>query len=265
MTWREYQAGDTILREGDVGETAYIIQEGEVEVSKSLDGRKIHLAFMGKDEIFGEMGMIEEKPRSATVTAVERTVVRELHRRDFYVNLQKDPGVTVQILKVLFERLRQAHATILELQQEGAGQGLELEIFSAASETPRERVGASLEGLTPEAVHALEGQPFIIGRLPFLIGRKSNDPLAYNHLTIVDEEPFQISRHHVELMERHGRVGALDRGSYLGSLVDGQQLGGPGGHRGPLFFKEGGGELVLGNPRSPFRFSVTPLLPGRTG
>jgi CRP/FNR family transcriptional regulator, cyclic AMP receptor protein len=262
MTSREYQAGEVILSEGDLGESAYFIEEGEVEVSKTLNGRKIHLAFIGKGDIFGEMGMIEEKPRSATVTAVERTLVRELHRRDFLSNLQTDPNATIQILKVLFERLRQSHATILELQQEGAGQGLALDIFSAGPQTPRERVGASLEGLTPEAVSALPDRPYLIGRLPFLIGRKSNDPLAYNHLTIADKEPFQISRHHVELMERHGRVGALDRGSYLGAIVDGEQLGGPGGRRGPLFFKENGGELILGNTRSPYRFAVKTLFPG---
>jgi len=263
MTSREYQAGEVILREGDLGETAYIIETGEVEVSKNLKGRKIHLGFIGKGDIFGEMGMIEEKPRSATVTAVERTVVRELHRRDFLGNLQAHPEVAVQVLRVLFERLRQCHATILELQHdEGEEHGLDLAIFPVGPKAGQERVGAVLEGLTPEAAGSLPEHPLVIPRLPFLIGRLSNDPLAYNHLTIADEEPFQISRHHVELMERHGRVGALDRGSYLGSVVDGQQLGGPGGHRGPLFFKEGGGELILGNSRSPFRFSVKTLAAG---
>jgi len=258
----EYKAGDIVLKEGDLGESAFIIEKGQVEVSKDLEGRKVHLAFIGVGEIFGEMGMIEEKPRSATVTAVENTVVRECHRRDFLTNLQSDPDAVVQVLKVLFERLRQCHATILELQQVGEDHGLDLVIAPVDPQSSRERVAASLEGLTPEAVRALPEHPFVIQRLPFLIGRRSNDPLAYNHLTIADEEPFQISRHHVELMERHGRVGALDRGSYLGSMVDGEQLGGPGGHRGPLFFNERGGELILGNNRSPYRFVVKTLSPG---
>jgi len=260
---RQFEPGEVIIKENDIGESAYIIEEGEVEVSKDLNGRKIHLAFIGKGDIFGEMGMIEEKPRSATVTAVERTLVRELHRRDFLGNLQTHPEVAVQVLRVLFERLRQSHATILELQQDrGEDHDLDLGIVPVSPKAPRERVGAVLEGLTPEAAQSLPEHPLMIQRLPFLIGRRSNDPLAYNHLTIADEEPFQISRHHVELMERHGRVGALDRGSYLGSIVDGQQLGGPGGHRGPLFFNEGGGELILGNSRSPFRFSVKTLAEG---
>lgn len=258
----EFNAGDIILKEGNLGESAFIIEKGEVEVSKDLNGRKIHLAFMGPGEIFGEMGMIEEKPRSATVTAVEPVVVQELHRKDFLTKLQTDPDAAVQVLKVLFERLRQCHATILELQQVGEDHGLDLVIAPVDSQASRKSVAASLEGLTPEASRALPEHPFVIQRLPFLIGRRSNDPLAYNHLTITDEEPFQISRHHVELMERHGRVGALDRGSYLGSMVDGKQLGGPGGHRGPLFFNESGGELILGNTRSPYRFTVKTLFPG---
>ena len=260
----EYNTGDIILNEGDVGECAYIIEKGKVEVSKNLNGRKIHLAFMEPREIFGEMGMIEEKPRSATVRAVEPTLVQELHRNDFLKKLQTDPDVAVQILKVLFERLRHSHATILELQgaDEGGEQCLDMALLSEVEKSPRKSVMASLEGLTLEASRALPEHPYIIQRFPFLIGRRSDDPLSYNHLTIPDEEPFQISRHHVELLERNGRVGVLDRGSYLGSMVDGQQLGGPGGRRGLLYFNENGGELILGNTRSPYKFSVKTLPAG---
>jgi signal-transduction protein with cAMP-binding, CBS, and nucleotidyltransferase domain len=68
MKLLEFKAGDIILKEGELGESAFVIEKGEVEVSKDLNGRKIHLAFMGAGEIFGEMGMIEEKPRRDRVT-----------------------------------------------------------------------------------------------------------------------------------------------------------------------------------------------------
>ena len=63
-----YEAGEVIIQENDLGETAYVITQGQVEVSKELNGQKVHLAYLGAGETFGEMSMIDEKPRSATVT-----------------------------------------------------------------------------------------------------------------------------------------------------------------------------------------------------
>src|SRR5512138_1562890 len=113
----QYKPGEVIIREHDVGETAYVIAQGQVEVSKKLDGQNVHLAYLGAAETFGEMSMIDEKPRSATVTAVTETMVSEIRRDDFFNSFQTDPKVALQLLKVLFERLREADAMILELQK----------------------------------------------------------------------------------------------------------------------------------------------------
>jgi CRP-like cAMP-binding protein len=86
-----YEAGEVIVRENDFGETAYIIGQGRVEVSKQLDGRNVHLAYLGAGETFGEMSMIDEKPRSATVTAVTETVVSVIRRDDFLTAFRQTP------------------------------------------------------------------------------------------------------------------------------------------------------------------------------
>ena len=117
ITLSRYEAGEVIVQENDFGDTAYVIEQGQVEVSKELDGHKVHLAYLGAGEIFGEMSMIDEKPRSATVTAVTETVVSEIRRDDFFNSFQTDPKVALALLKVLFERLREAHAMILQLQK----------------------------------------------------------------------------------------------------------------------------------------------------
>jgi signal-transduction protein with cAMP-binding, CBS, and nucleotidyltransferase domain len=64
---RQYEAGETILKENEMGETAYIIEHDKVEVTKKSDGKDLHIAYIGAGETFGEMGMIDEKPRSATI------------------------------------------------------------------------------------------------------------------------------------------------------------------------------------------------------
>ena len=112
-----YEAGEVIIQENDVGETAYVINQGQVEVSKDLQGQKVHLAYLGVGETFGEMSMIDEKPRIATVTAVTETLVCEIRRDDFFNSFQTDPKVALQLLKVLFERLREADSMILQLQK----------------------------------------------------------------------------------------------------------------------------------------------------
>src|SRR6516225_2616246 len=72
MQTRQYEPGEVIFRENDIGEIAYVIVSGRVEVLKNLGGQNIHIAYIGAGEPFGEMSMIDEKPRSATIVAVER-------------------------------------------------------------------------------------------------------------------------------------------------------------------------------------------------
>src|SRR4051794_31179296 len=94
-----YDAGEVIIQENDLGDTGYVITQGQVEVSKQQDGTKVHLAYLGAGETFGEMSMIDEKPRSATVAAVTETLVGEIRRDDFFNSFQTDPKVALQLLK----------------------------------------------------------------------------------------------------------------------------------------------------------------------
>ena len=256
ITLSRYEAGEVIVQENDFGDTAYRIEQGQVEVSKELDGQTVHLAYLGAGAIFGEMSMIDEKPRSATVTAVTETVVSELRRDDFFHSFQTDPKVALALLQVLFERLREAHTMILQLQKADPQQAL-VPKAPLAVVPPQGQLTLTLEGVTPRAAAALPVTPFPITQFPFRIGRQSPDPLVYNDLMLPDAVPLQISRHHLAFIAHEGRVGVVDRGSTLGSWVDGQQLGGPSGLSGPVFFTGPEGLLVLGSWDSPFRYRVS--------
>ncbi|MCZ6875962.1 MAG: cyclic nucleotide-binding domain-containing protein [bacterium] len=256
LTLRQYAAGEAILRQNDHGETAYIIERGQVEIIKTLpDGQQIHLAFLGSGETFGEMSMIDDKPRSATVVTVEETVVREIHRDAFFQSLQTDPEVGLNLLKILFERLREAHAIIAQFQIDSP---TPVSSTPPLLPTPPSQVHTVvfMEGVTPRAVAALPTNPLKITKFPFRIGRQSHDLLAHNDLTIPDTAPLQISRHHLALIKHADRIGVVDRGSTLGALVDDQQLGGPQGNPGPIFFPHSVTSLILGNPHSPFKYNI---------
>src|SRR5215510_8862544 len=150
ITRRRYEAGEVIIQENDFGDTAYLIEQGQVEVSKALDGQTVHLAYLGAGDIFGEMSMIDEKPRSATVTAVTETVVSELQRDDFFHSLQTDPTVALALLQVLFERLREAHTMILQLQKADPQHALGPKAPLVVG-PPQGQLTLTLEGVTPQA------------------------------------------------------------------------------------------------------------------
>ncbi|MFP8873582.1 MAG: cyclic nucleotide-binding domain-containing protein [Myxococcota bacterium] len=237
VTLLEFQPGEVIIRQRDYGDTAYTIVSGKVCVTNVSEGETIDLGFLGPGEIFGEMGMIDDRPRSATVTATEATTVREIHREAFVESLQTHPEIAMTLLSAIFERLRQAHTTIAQLQ--AAGDKPRIDSPRAALRPSKTRISITncrvwLEGITNHAMKSLPENPFEISRFPFRIGRQTSDPLAHNDLALADEEPLQISRHHVELVTNSDDIGVVDRGSRLGAQVDGEQLGGFEGYPGPI-------------------------------
>jgi CRP/FNR family cyclic AMP-dependent transcriptional regulator len=249
-TWR-YAPNDLIIRENDVGESAYIIESGKVAVPKESNGKQIHIATLGKGATFGEMGMVDDLPRSASVTAVEETVVREFHRDDLYSAMRENPEVFGKFLKTIFERLREANAVIAKLDPDLKQPGRLANLKDPGSKAET----FSIEGLTPQAIAAIPANPFVIKTFPFKIGRKSNDPFLYNNFEIEDRDPAQISRHHVSILFEGGRVGVVDRGSELGAVVDGKRIGGKHGP-GPVFFDGKEGMLLLGSDTSPFQYRI---------
>lgn len=58
-----YQAGETIVREGDAGSSAYLLKSGKVEVSKTVEDTRIVLAVLEPGQVFGEMSLLDEQPR----------------------------------------------------------------------------------------------------------------------------------------------------------------------------------------------------------
>ena len=101
--------GQVVFREGSQSDFAFIIEDGQIEVSrKRLDGNVEVLDILGKDEIFGELGMIDGGPRSATATALENSKVTLISRDDLNTMAQKDPKAWFPIVKAMSARLRRS-------------------------------------------------------------------------------------------------------------------------------------------------------------
>ncbi|NIQ00036.1 MAG: cyclic nucleotide-binding domain-containing protein [Nitrospinaceae bacterium] len=100
--------GETIFDQGSVSDCAYIIESGSVEIlEKQSDGEYRLIEVLKPNEIFGEMGVIDGLPRSATARAREDSHIFVLTRDAFHHMAQSKPEVMVPILKVLVSRLRQ--------------------------------------------------------------------------------------------------------------------------------------------------------------
>ncbi len=113
-----FKKGDDIIKEGTLGDCAYIIERGSVEVSKlTLHGEKQVLGVLEASEIFGEMGLIDGLPRSATVTALEDCVMSVCSQETFNNLADHNPESLIPIFKVLVRRLRSTLALVETLQQ----------------------------------------------------------------------------------------------------------------------------------------------------
>ena len=114
---REYKKGEIIVKQGDEGVGLFIIKKGKVKVSKTIaSGKVIDIAVHSDGEYFGELSMLDNKPRTATVTALEDTTTLIMTYWEFKALLESKPEIALYILPVLVERFRETNEQLLELK-----------------------------------------------------------------------------------------------------------------------------------------------------
>jgi serine phosphatase RsbU (regulator of sigma subunit) len=111
---RRYGAGQIIFEEGSAGRELYLIVEGLVEVAKGPAPDEIVLAQLGPGELFGEMGWIEESPRSATVRTLQPTRALEFSQGVLGSVLLQEPLLLYRAMRVLTARLRSTDVKMIE-------------------------------------------------------------------------------------------------------------------------------------------------------
>ena len=102
----EFSTGDVIFEEGDVGDSMFIIIDGSVKIHK---GDK-EIATLSKGKFIGEMALLDQEPRSASVTATVDTILLQINREDFYDLMASRMEIMQGIVKILTQRLRSAIA-----------------------------------------------------------------------------------------------------------------------------------------------------------
>lgn len=176
---RSYDKDQVIILAEEEGDALFIIGRGQVKVSiVSEDGREVILSLLGEGAVFGELALLDGKPRSANVVATDDTVLYMLRRSDFLQLLYRVPQIAVGLLAELAARLRKTDRkieglalldvtsriseTLLQLADE---QGVETDAGVLLKFRPTHQQLANMSGTTRETVSRvlkrLEGQGYI--------------------------------------------------------------------------------------------------------
>ncbi len=111
-----YKDGEVIVRQGNEGNCMYVIQSGQVEIVKEVNGRKIRLAVRGKGEFFGEMALFEREARMATVRALGPARVLTIDKMNLLRRIHEDPFLALNLIEHMSARIRQLSEEVSRLE-----------------------------------------------------------------------------------------------------------------------------------------------------
>jgi len=109
---RKYSAGSTLIKQGDTGVGLYVITNGTVRITRATDPDRAEtdLGTAGPGSVLGEMSLLDDLPRSATVTAVNDVIALLLPVWEFRTILRNHPDIALRLLGVLSRRLRKVES-----------------------------------------------------------------------------------------------------------------------------------------------------------
>ena len=163
---RSYRKGNVIILAEDVGDTFFIIRKGQVKVSIiHEDGREVIFSLLGPGTVFGELSLLDGKPRSANVVALKDTELITLRHSEFLQLVYQNPQVATALLSELASRLRRTDEKIeglalldvtsrisRTLLQLAADQGIETTEGILIENRPTHQQLANMAGTTRETV-----------------------------------------------------------------------------------------------------------------
>jgi CRP/FNR family cyclic AMP-dependent transcriptional regulator len=103
---RTLRSGDTVFREGEPGSSAYVVQAGEVVISRMVDGEDKELATIGVGDIFGEMALIDDQPRMATAKVKGGATIVTITKTMYQQKLKNTDPFIRALLRILVETVR---------------------------------------------------------------------------------------------------------------------------------------------------------------
>jgi CRP-like cAMP-binding protein len=122
-----FHDGDVIIRQGDVDDCMYVIQEGQVEIVLESQGQENILSVLDTGDFFGEMALFDKDVRSATVRAVGDAKVLTVDKKSLMRRFLEDPSLAFRLVETMSKRIR-------DLQDKVAEQEAELDAYRNSTE-----------------------------------------------------------------------------------------------------------------------------------
>jgi len=192
----EHAPGEYVFREGELGTEMYIIHEGQVEILNRVGDEERLLAVLEKGDFFGEMALLEDRPRAASARALTATRLLQINGSTFDQMLRDNPEIAVRMMRKLSRRLRETD----DLLKAAMGSGDHQPVPELPSPDLTEIHASGPERL----LHAPSGMEFSLSRgSETTIGRK--DPVTGIYpdvdLTPIDSQR-SVSRRHAKIYRR---------------------------------------------------------------
>ena len=202
---RHFPAGAVLLRQGDPSDHLHVILTGRVRIARERrdDRAPVLLRELGAGEVVGEMGLLDEAPRSVTVTALESTETLELGLSDLAVAIVESPALAAALLRMLSRRLR-------TLTEQMAGS-------SAAAPPAAARRSARLSGVRLAA-----------RTLEHLLSEQLAATVGYGEL-LMDDERLPPELREWARAARDGAIAAVATVRRLGRITRLREVATPGG------------------------------------
>jgi signal transduction histidine kinase len=197
-------AGQLVLQEGDPGDALYVVLDGELEITKRQGGQDILLAVSRAGEFLGEMSLLEQRPRSASVRTLQESRLLVISQAAFQTLLSCSPSAPLRILHTLTSRLRNNESVLMQNEKMAAlgtlAAGLAHELNNPAAAirrsaaqlrdalTEREHLAAELSTLTNDPHQAK-------------MIRILQEETAKRTTTSVSPDPLSLSDQEDELQE----------------------------------------------------------------
>ena len=270
MKQGKYNAGDILFKEGDPSDVVYKIVSGEVEVFMESDGKTVVLGLMKAGEFLGEMGIVDDQPRSASARAKNQVAVIIYEENEFLRLISRDSVSAERLIIRLCERLRNVSRKFTEATVSAKKESaIATEALVSETQDLQEDYNSKTNGatglrltllpLSQQLIQYLPKEGIEVRKLPFTVGRlpEGSEPESAMQidLKIPDKRPFRLSRRHFALYQNPDGCGVLDLGSALGTELNDDFLGHNFG-RDFGYLEPGENRITAGGVDSPFNFKI---------
>src|SRR4030067_1850974 len=114
---RVYSDGEIIFKEGDIGESMYVIQDGTIHIIKKAASGEVVIATLKSGEVFGEMALFDRLPRSASAKASGEARVLSIDKKKLFSSINSDPTLVFKLLDSMSQRIRKIDEELMKLKK----------------------------------------------------------------------------------------------------------------------------------------------------